>query len=72
MSRAQATRTITPEHVKETLKKKDVYAEGGSVKGMVEEAPEAYKDVDEVVRVSHELGIGNMVAKLRPLAVMKG
>jgi tRNA-splicing ligase RtcB len=72
MSRAQATRTITQQHVKETLKKKDVYVEAGSMRGIVEEAPEAYKDVDEVVRVSHELGIGNIVAKLKPLAVMKG
>jgi len=43
-----------------------------SDKGVVEEAPEAYKDVNEVVRVSHELGIGRMVARLRPLAVVKG
>ena len=39
---------------------------------MIEEAPEAYKDVDEVVRVSHEAGIGKLVARLVPLAVMKG
>jgi RNA-splicing ligase RtcB len=31
-----------------------------------------YKDIDEVVRVSHEIGIGNLVAKLKPIAVMKG
>jgi len=33
---------------------------------------EAYKDVNEVVRVSHELGIGKMVARLKPLVVVKG
>ena len=44
----------------------------GPIKGMLEEAPEAYKDVNEVVRVSHELGIGNLVVRLKPLAVMKG
>jgi len=65
-------RTITPEHVKAELKKHDVYIETGSNKGMVEEAPEAYKDVNEVVKVSHELGIGNLVARLKPLAVIKG
>jgi RNA-splicing ligase RtcB len=31
-----------------------------------------YKDIDEVVRVSHEVGIGNLVVRLKPLAVMKG
>jgi len=72
MSRAQAARTITIQQIKETMKKKDIYTEAGSVKGMVEEAPEAYKDVNEVVRVSHELGIGNLVARLKPLAVIKG
>ena len=40
--------------------------------GIAEEAPQAYKDIDEVVRVSHELGIGKMVARLTPLGVMKG
>ena len=41
-------------------------------KGIVEEAPQVYKDIDEVVRVSHEAGIGNLVARLVPLAVIKG
>jgi len=39
---------------------------------LAEEAPYAYKDVDEVVKVSHEVGIGNLVARLKPIAVMKG
>jgi len=42
------------------------------LKGLVEEAPEAYKDVNEVTKVSNELGIGNLVARLKPLAVVKG
>ena len=37
-----------------------------------EEAPEVYKDIEEVVRVSDELGIGSLVARVVPLAVMKG
>ncbi|RLG15623.1 MAG: hypothetical protein DRN71_00695, partial [Candidatus Nanohalarchaeota archaeon] len=40
--------------------------------GLAEEAPEVYKDIDEVVKVSHELGIGNPVAKVKPLGVIKG
>jgi len=42
------------------------------LKGLSEEAPQMYKDIDEVVRVSHEAGIGNLVVKLVPVAVMKG
>ena len=39
---------------------------------MVEETPQAYKDVDSVVNVSHELGIATKVAKLVPVGVIKG
>ena len=41
-------------------------------KGLLEEAPEAYKDVDEVINVLHNTGISRKVAKLRPLVVIKG
>lgn len=71
-SRTQARRDITPESVKKQLEFRDIIIEAGSNKGIVEEAPEAYKDIEEVVRVSDELGIVRVVAKLKPLAVMKG
>jgi tRNA-splicing ligase RtcB len=71
-SRTQARKDITPESVLKNLEARDIILESGSRKGIVEEAPEAYKDIDEVVRVSHELGIARLVAKLKPLAVMKG
>jgi len=71
-SRTQAKRELTIAGVEKELKEKDILVETLSKKALVEEAPEAYKDVDEVVRVSHELGIGNLVARLVPLAVMKG
>jgi tRNA-splicing ligase RtcB len=54
------------------MKEKDILLRSGSRKGALEEAPEAYKDVNEVVRVSDALGIGRLVAKLKPLAVVKG
>ena len=41
-------------------------------KGIVEEAPQVYKDVDEVVKVSHSAGIGNLVAKMKPIGGIKG
>ncbi len=44
----------------------------GSWKSLVEEASEVYKDVDEVVRVSDELNLGALVAKLKPIIVIKG
>lgn len=72
LSRTYAKKSITPEHLKKELAEHDVAIKAGSIKGMIEEAPEAYKDVNEVVRVSHELGIGNLVVRLKPLAVVKG
>ncbi len=72
LSRTSAKRDLTIEGVKKTLEDKDIIIKAGSEKGIVEEAPEAYKDVDEVVRVSHELGIGKLVARLKPLGVVKG
>jgi len=71
-SRSQAKRELTFEQIKGELEAKDILVETLSKKALVEEAPEVYKDIDEVVRVSHEAGIGNLVARLVPLAVMKG
>jgi tRNA-splicing ligase RtcB len=71
-SRTKARKELTAENIKKELEKKDILVEAGSSKGLVEEAPEVYKDIDEVVRVSHELGIGKLVARVVPLAVMKG
>lgn len=71
-SRTKARKEITAENVKKQLSEKGIDIESGSFKGIVEEAPEVYKDIDEVVRVSHETGIGNLVARLKPIAVMKG
>ena len=72
LSRSFAMRNLNKEKVEQKLKEHDVILKAGSLRGIMEEAPEAYKDVDEVVRVSHELGIGNLVAKLKPLGVVKG
>lgn len=72
LSRSEAARTLSAESLSQELKDRDVVLESGSMKGAVDEAPSAYKDVNEVVRVSDELGIGRMVARLRPLGVVKG
>lgn len=72
MSRSEASKTISPKELKKELEDRDVILESGSLSGAVDEAPKAYKNVEEVVRVSDELGIGKMVAKLKPLGVVKG
>ena len=72
MSRHEALRRFRGEKIKQELQKKDIEVEAGGWKSIVEEAPGVYKDIDEVVRVSHKAGIGNLVARVKPLAVMKG
>ena len=49
-----------------------IIVRGHSRKGLAEEAPGAYKDVDEVVDVMHEAGIIRKVARVRPLICIKG
>ncbi len=71
-SRSQMLRTTRGEKVKEDLAKQNILVRSASWKVLAEEAPKAYKDIDEVVRVSDALGIAKLVAKLVPLAVMKG
>lgn len=71
-SRTSARKDIRAEDIKKELNEKGIDIEAGSFKGIVEEAPEVYKDIDEVVKVSNEAGIGKLVARLKPIAVMKG
>lgn len=72
MSRHEAIRTWSGDDVKKDLAKKDIYVKAGSWSGISEEAPGAYKNVDEVVRVSDEAGIGQVVVQLKPMGVVKG
>jgi tRNA-splicing ligase RtcB len=71
-SRSAALKSIRGEDVARELEGRGISVKGVSWKGIAEEAPSVYKDIDEVVRVSHSLGIGNLVARLVPVAVMKG
>jgi tRNA-splicing ligase RtcB (3'-phosphate/5'-hydroxy nucleic acid ligase) len=72
MSRTAAKRTIDGAELRRRLEEKGIAVRAGSTGGLVEEAPEAYKDVDEVVDVVDRGGIAAKVARLRPLAVVKG
>jgi tRNA-splicing ligase RtcB len=71
-SRSGALRTLRGEVVKAKLAEKGILVRSASWKVLAEEAPEVYKDVDEVVRVCQEAGIAKIVCKLRPLGVIKG
>jgi len=72
MSRHEALRRFRGEQIRDELEKRGIELKSTSWKGVAEEASGAYKDVDEVVRVSHSVGIGKLVAKFLPLGVMKG
>jgi tRNA-splicing ligase RtcB len=72
MSRHEALRRFRGEKIRDDLARRGIALKSASWKGVAEEAAEAYKDVDEVARVSHEAGLGRIVAKLVPIGVMKG
>ena len=72
MSRHEARRRFRGEQIKQDLAGKGIELQSSSWRGVAEEAAQAYKDVDEVVRVSHEVGIGKLVVRVVPVGVMKG
>jgi tRNA-splicing ligase RtcB len=72
MSRTQARRETTADELMQEMKKKGILVRGETRSGLVEEKPDAYKDVSRVVDVVEGAGIARKVAKLVPLAVMKG
>ena len=72
MSRTKARQNYTESQVKKFLSDKGIEVKALTRDGIVEETPQAYKDVDSIVNVSHELGIATKVAKLVPIGVIKG
>ncbi len=72
MSRFKATREFDPEAVTKQLHDCDIEIKAASRKGIVEESPGAYKDVDQVIQVCHDAGLAKKVARLRPIGVVKG
>jgi tRNA-splicing ligase RtcB len=71
-SRAAAKKQLTGREVLNALAARGIAVRAGSLSGLAEEAPEAYKDVGDVVRVAHGAGISRKVARTRPIAVVKG
>ena len=72
MSRSQARRSVRVDELRAELEREQIVIQAGSRAGLVEEAPQAYKDLDRVVNVVHEAGIARRVARTRPLGVIKG
>jgi len=72
MSRTAAMSRFSVKDTVAKLQSRGIYVRAASKEGIAEEAPGAYKDVDDVVRVAHGAGISRKVARLVPLGVMKG
>jgi len=72
LSRAAAKRRFWGRDVKNSLEKAGIVVRAASNVVLAEEADPAYKDVDRVVEVSHQVGIATKVAHLKPIAVIKG
>jgi tRNA-splicing ligase RtcB len=72
MSRSKAKRSIRGDKLLQQLQAKGIKVHARSMPGLAEEAPQAYKDVEEVVQVVADAGIAQKVARVRPIAVIKG
>ena len=72
MSRSKAKKTVRGEELRRELEQGGIRVRAGSMPGLAEEAPSAYKDVDAVVETVSMAGIARKVARLRPVAVVKG
>ncbi|UCH94393.1 MAG: RtcB family protein [Candidatus Aminicenantes bacterium] len=72
LSRHKAIKFSSGMNVREKLKKQNILVFSYSNKGLREEIPEAYKEIDEVIDVTHGAGISKKVARMIPLVVVKG
>jgi tRNA-splicing ligase RtcB (3'-phosphate/5'-hydroxy nucleic acid ligase) len=72
MSRAAAKKTVRGSDVLKELESRGITVRAGSLAGLAEEASIAYKDVVEVVGVAQSTGISRIVARTRPIGVIKG
>ena len=72
MSRHQAAKGIRGEALKQQLEAQGITVRGASWRGLAEEAPEAYKDIDAVIEAAAGAGLARPVARLLPVGVVKG
>jgi tRNA-splicing ligase RtcB len=72
MSRHQAQRTVNGTELRQRLEAAGIAVRGASARGLAEETPEAYKDVNTVVEAAEGAGLCRKIARLVPLGVVKG
>ena len=72
MSRSKAKKEVQGDVLRRDLERQGIKVRAGSLPGLAEEAPSAYKDVDMVVETVSDAGIAKKVARLKPVAVIKG
>jgi len=72
LSRTAAAKGRDAKQVERKLEEQGIIVRSESRQGIVEEIPEAYKDVDEVIDVVDRAGLARKVARLRPMGVIKG
>ncbi len=72
MSRSKAKKDFKGETLKRDLSARGITIRAGSISGLAEEAPKAYKDVDEVIEIITKIGLANKVAVIKPVIVIKG
>lgn len=72
LSRSAAIRKCSGRSISAELEKKGIIVKSTGRETLAEEAPEAYKDVNEVVNIVHGAGVSKRVARMRPLGVVKG
>ncbi|MCK4420326.1 RtcB family protein [candidate division WOR-3 bacterium] len=72
LSRKKAMKITGGRFIRDELAKKGIYIRAHSIKTIREEVPEAYKDIDMVVDTVSSIGISKKVARMAPMAVIKG
>jgi len=72
LGRRQALRTLQLNDILASLNKKGIIVKSKSKKTIIEEAPDAYKDIDKVIKITDKLRLSKKVAKMIPLGVLKG
>jgi tRNA-splicing ligase RtcB len=72
MSRTAAKKQVQGAELKQELQRRGIRIRAGSASGLAEEAPLAYKPIEEVIAVVTGAGIATAVARLEPVAVIKG
>jgi tRNA-splicing ligase RtcB len=72
LSRSAAMRKYNVKDVRHGMEERGIYLKSATTEGILEEAPGAYKNIDDVVRITHMAGLSRMVARVVPVGVMKG